>query len=177
MQQKKIVKTDFFPFYLDTTSLYTFKIISIIYCLILICFFLFFIIILENNYCGNEEFQCHDGLCLSIDKRCNGKTECNNGEDEVNCHRQSESFGSGTTQLFYLYLFVYVVILISRRVTKTIATDCIRVGKTKSPPVNNFFPLSNKQTIYDDKNCNGCCRFLKKKKNYQHIILHYNIGV
>jgi len=47
--------------------------------------------------CSPEEFQCHNGKCLSIDKRCNGKTECSNGEDEVNCGIPGgDSFGSGT---------------------------------------------------------------------------------
>lgn len=58
------------------------------------CYFDYVIIIGINNYCGPEEFQCHDGKCLSIDKRCNGKKECNSGEDEVNC-QHFDGFGTG----------------------------------------------------------------------------------
>lgn len=48
--------------------------------------------------CGSEEFQCHDGKCLSIDKRCDGKIECNNGEDEANCQIPSAVDGLGTSK-------------------------------------------------------------------------------
>jgi len=57
--------------------------------------------------CGPEEFQCHNGKCLSIDKRCNGKPECSNGEDEVNCGIPGSdnfpSFGTGTILLYTSY--------------------------------------------------------------------------
>jgi len=50
--------------------------------------------------CNSEEFQCYNGKCLSIDKRCNGKPECSTGEDEVNCGLPGgdiiPSLGTGT---------------------------------------------------------------------------------
>lgn len=48
------------------------------------------------DICGPEEFQCHNGKCLSIDKRCNGREECSNGEDEANCQLPAvDGFGTG----------------------------------------------------------------------------------
>jgi len=52
--------------------------------------------------CGPEEFQCHDGRCLSIDKRCDGKKECSTGEDEANCQipaAATDGFGTSKQTL------------------------------------------------------------------------------
>ncbi|XP_035741557.1 basement membrane-specific heparan sulfate proteoglycan core protein-like isoform X31 [Vespa mandarinia] len=35
--------------------------------------------------CSSDQFRCIDGICLSIDKRCNGVADCRNGEDENQC--------------------------------------------------------------------------------------------
>lgn len=35
--------------------------------------------------CSGDQFRCLDGICLSIDKRCNGIADCRNGEDESQC--------------------------------------------------------------------------------------------
>lgn len=35
--------------------------------------------------CSGDQFRCLDGICLSIDKRCNGIADCRNGEDENQC--------------------------------------------------------------------------------------------
>lgn len=56
--------------------------------------------------CGAEEFQCHDGLCLSIDKRCNGKLECSTGEDEANCNIPVDGSGTGTLNLLLVFIFL-----------------------------------------------------------------------
>ena len=35
--------------------------------------------------CTDEEFTCNDGLCLPLDLRCNGKPECKDNSDELEC--------------------------------------------------------------------------------------------
>ena len=35
--------------------------------------------------CTEEEFTCNDGLCLPLDLRCNGKPECKDNSDELEC--------------------------------------------------------------------------------------------
>lgn len=61
---------------------------------------------LGRTSCSNEEFQCHDGKCLSMDKRCNGKTECDNDEDEENC--------PGTT---YHLLLIFVFLCLGHKMS------------------------------------------------------------
>ena len=35
--------------------------------------------------CSIDEFRCLEGMCISIDKRCNGYPDCRNGDDEESC--------------------------------------------------------------------------------------------
>ncbi|RZC35821.1 Ldl recept a domain containing protein, partial [Asbolus verrucosus] len=35
--------------------------------------------------CTSEEFKCNDGTCVSISKRCDGKSDCPQSEDEEFC--------------------------------------------------------------------------------------------
>ncbi|KYQ47144.1 Low-density lipoprotein receptor-related protein 1B, partial [Trachymyrmex zeteki] len=44
-----------------------------------------FILSFSVTTCSGDQFRCLDGICLSIDKRCNGIANCRNGEDENQC--------------------------------------------------------------------------------------------
>lgn len=35
--------------------------------------------------CPENEFQCNDGSCLDISRRCDGYVDCESGEDEAEC--------------------------------------------------------------------------------------------
>ena len=36
-------------------------------------------------FCRNGAFRCNNGRCILLSERCNGFTECSDGEDEQNC--------------------------------------------------------------------------------------------
>lgn len=52
--------------------------------------------------CASDEFRCHDGQCLSIDKRCNGKVECSAHEDEDNCQLPFDENYTGTIHMSHI---------------------------------------------------------------------------
>lgn len=33
--------------------------------------------------CRGDEFQCREGTCISLDKKCDGEIDCKGGEDEA----------------------------------------------------------------------------------------------
>ena len=35
--------------------------------------------------CSFDQLRCADGQCLNINKRCDGISDCINGQDEVGC--------------------------------------------------------------------------------------------
>ena len=37
--------------------------------------------------CGEDEFTCEQGSCVSMDLRCDGKKDCEDGTDETDCSR------------------------------------------------------------------------------------------
>jgi hypothetical protein len=39
----------------------------------------------ELNTCGDDEFACKDGRCISNDNVCNGRSDCSDGSDEFDC--------------------------------------------------------------------------------------------
>ena len=42
---------------------------------------------LHMNACNDKtHFNCHDGSCISIEKRCNSELDCNDGDDESECN-------------------------------------------------------------------------------------------
>ena len=40
---------------------------------------------LSFDACQKEQFNCDDGTCIRIQKRCNGLLDCEDGSDEANC--------------------------------------------------------------------------------------------
>lgn len=70
----------------------------------------FNIIFYSSENCGAEEFQCYDGTCLSIDKRCNNITECSTREDEEGCQSPYDNgfYGKILVAQIYLYVYLYV---------------------------------------------------------------------
>ena len=36
--------------------------------------------------CNDDEFTCNNATCVSMDARCDGKTDCEDGTDEVDCN-------------------------------------------------------------------------------------------
>lgn len=35
--------------------------------------------------CEADEFQCEDNECIPLDRKCDGRRDCNNGLDEYDC--------------------------------------------------------------------------------------------
>ena len=40
---------------------------------------------LSLTSCNETQFTCNDGLCISMDSRCNGREDCYDKSDELNC--------------------------------------------------------------------------------------------
>ncbi|XP_072042084.1 low-density lipoprotein receptor-related protein 12-like [Amphiura filiformis] len=43
--------------------------------------------------CSVDDFKCYNERCIQTDKKCNGEIDCNQGEDEINCHRSCPTSG------------------------------------------------------------------------------------
>ena len=41
--------------------------------------------ILDKLLCTDPFFQCLDGQCIIITNRCNGRSDCKDGTDEIAC--------------------------------------------------------------------------------------------
>lgn len=35
--------------------------------------------------CVEDEFECNDGSCIELDRKCDGHNDCDGGEDEDSC--------------------------------------------------------------------------------------------
>lgn len=35
--------------------------------------------------CEADEFECEDGACIKLERRCDGRNDCLNGDDEDYC--------------------------------------------------------------------------------------------
>ena len=42
-------------------------------------------IALSLNVCSADEFNCDDGGCVNMTSRCNGKLDCEDRSDEIEC--------------------------------------------------------------------------------------------
>ncbi|GAA6084184.1 low-density lipoprotein receptor-related protein 1B, partial, partial [Tachysurus ichikawai] len=38
-----------------------------------------------ETHCAQDQFQCHNNLCISAKWLCDGQEDCKTGEDERNC--------------------------------------------------------------------------------------------
>lgn len=49
-------------------------------------------ILTDDDECAKSDFQCTNGQCVSLDKRCNGFAECKDGSDEFSCGEYFSNF-------------------------------------------------------------------------------------
>ena len=42
-------------------------------------------VLLHLTACGAESYNCHDGTCVDIKRRCDKKNDCPDASDEKNC--------------------------------------------------------------------------------------------
>lgn len=54
------------------------------------------------NECPAGMFRCNDGLCLDNKRRCDGRPQCSDGSDEINC-RTIVTFLNLSACLFFIY--------------------------------------------------------------------------
>lgn len=40
--------------------------------------------------CSANEFRCQNGICISKDRRCNGRYDCSDASDEIGCRKSED---------------------------------------------------------------------------------------
>lgn len=80
-----------------------------------------FILLFSVTTCSGDQFRCLDGICLSIDKRCNGIPDCRNGEDEHQCGKLTRFF-----PLFKTYTYSIEFCIVKTQIDYTNAISMIR---------------------------------------------------
>lgn len=58
-----------------------------------------------TDLCSPAEFRCEDGQCIPEEKRCDTRTDCRDGSDELDC------------SMFHLYISVLQTILLANCIT------------------------------------------------------------
>lgn len=74
--------------------------------------------------CSGDQFRCLDGLCLSIDKRCNGISDCRNGEDEHQCGKLTRFF-----LLFKTYTYSIDSHTVRTQIERTYDISMMRISR------------------------------------------------
>lgn len=53
--------------------------------------------------CDEDEFECNDGSCIELDRKCDGQVDCSENEDEDNCDAPGGKLSTQITTLYILY--------------------------------------------------------------------------
>lgn len=59
-------------------------------------------IVFVVSECPAGMFRCNDGLCLDNKRRCDGRPQCSDGSDEINC-RTIATFLNLSACFFFIY--------------------------------------------------------------------------
>lgn len=108
-----------------------------------------------ETHCAEDQFQCHNNLCISRKWLCDGQEDCKTGEDERNC------LGTGNFIRFW-------------------GLKCISSAPLASPNIHTHFPkhfLSNTQSHPKLMPMHQCLRFSNKHFVIavdSHICLHFS---
>lgn len=70
--------------------------------------------------CGEAEFRCTDGRCISYVLQCNGVNECSDGSDERDCGNYATPHLPTLFPLYNTETHVHVLTLCSRACTRQV---------------------------------------------------------
>lgn len=84
--------------------LYSFSLFLLLLLIYLYISFLFFTDKPKRKYfCHDDEFLCHDGMCIPQSWKCDMKWDCIDGSDELNC-RKFEVFNLSVMSSFICHI-------------------------------------------------------------------------
>lgn len=64
------------------------------FCMFMLCFYCIYLQKGCEEHCADDQFRCHNNLCISLKWLCDGQEDCKMGEDERNCQ------GTGAKQMY-----------------------------------------------------------------------------